>query len=217
MHEGKSSSYHTDGATTMHVGIARIAQHLRVVRPRGEMVLEHVEPREAQMRSDDTDAHPQVRSERHPADAVCYVEGYEDAESAGVDAPIRGGDDIIKAEVDADYKQLAAEDKPVVVVAGVAVNGWRHDSRSCGRGGRADATARLGITFIIGTPDMSTNAHSAAAITPTRRLDAPLFETGCSACVALAPPSTPAAIVDHPATQSSALRSTAHIAAASTA
>ena len=127
MHEGASSSYHTDGATTMHVGIARIAQHLRVVRPRGEMVLEHVEPREAQMRSDDTDAHPQVRSERHPADAVCYVEGYEDAESAGVDAPIRGGDDIIKAEVDADYKQLAAEDKPVVVVAGVAVNGWRRD------------------------------------------------------------------------------------------
>ena len=116
--------YHTDGATTMHVGMA---QHLRVVRPRGEMVLEHVEPREAQMRSDDTDAHPQVRSERHPADAVCYVEGYEDAESAGVDAPIRGGDDIIKAEVDADYKQLAAEDKPVVVVAGVAVNGWRRD------------------------------------------------------------------------------------------
>lgn len=111
----------------MQVGIARIAQHLRVVRPRGEMVLEHVEPREAQMRSDDTDAHPQVRSERHPADAVCYVEGYEDAESAGVDAPIRGGDDIIKAEVDADYKQLAAEDEPVVVVAGVAVNGWRRD------------------------------------------------------------------------------------------
>ena len=111
----------------MHVGIARIAQHLRVVRPRGEMVLEHDEPREAQMRSDDTDAHPHVRSERHPADAVCYVEGYEDAESAGVDAPIRGGDDIIKAEVDADYKQLAAEDEPVVVVAGVAVNGWRRD------------------------------------------------------------------------------------------
>jgi len=100
------------------------------------MVLEHVEPREAQMRSDDTDAHPQVRSERHPADAVCYVESYEDAESAGVDASIRGGDDIIKAEVDADYKQLAAEDKPVVVVAGVAVNGWRRDREVVARWAR---------------------------------------------------------------------------------